>query len=220
LSPAEEEILLAFTDKAEREVTFDWKRQGVEKKITKTFETGTDELTAIVLLGLDAGLRAGEIRQLEWDDVDFKNRSITLRAETTKTLQSRRVPVTARLAVELKKLPSYEVERRVFELKYFRRSFLTALRLAGIDGLEFRDLRRTFAKKLEGLGIAFTVLQKIMGHAAESVTGKHYLPATIDDVQDVADKLDARNARGVSVGDTGPDASESVTDMSSSAMVN
>ena len=46
---------------------------------------------------------------------------------------------------------------------------------------------------MELLGIPHAIVQKILGHAAADVTGRHYIAATAETVRMVADKLDARN---------------------------
>jgi len=65
----------------------------------------------IILLGGDAGLRAGEIVALEWSDVDFARRQLTIqrsdwRGETTspKGGRVRYVPMTKRLSSAIREL--------------------------------------------------------------------------------------------------------------------
>ena len=61
-----------------------------------------------MLLGGDAGLRAGEMRALEWTDVNFNKRQLTVergdwhgRVTSTKGGRVRYVPMTERLAAVL-----------------------------------------------------------------------------------------------------------------------
>src|SRR6476469_2334200 len=58
----------------------------------------------IVLLGGEAGLRCGEMMALEWQDVDFRKRQLTVQRSdwkgyvtTPKSGRLRRVPLTVRL---------------------------------------------------------------------------------------------------------------------------
>jgi integrase len=55
----------------------------------------------IVIALLDTGARSGEMIKLIWQSIDFENRLILIRSETTKTLKSRRVAMTDRLYNEL-----------------------------------------------------------------------------------------------------------------------
>jgi integrase len=70
---------------------------------------GTDsQALVVVLLGGDAGLRAGEMRALEWTDVNFNKRQLCVaksnwhgHVTATKGGRVRYVPLTDRLAVAL-----------------------------------------------------------------------------------------------------------------------
>jgi len=50
-----------------------------------------------VIAALDTGCRSGELKQLEWGDVDVARRTIVIRAMSTKTLRRRQVPMTKRV---------------------------------------------------------------------------------------------------------------------------
>jgi integrase len=63
----------------------------------------------IVLLGGEAGLRCGEMMALEWEDVDFRKRQLTIQRSdwkgyvtTPKSGRLRRVPLTVRLEAALR----------------------------------------------------------------------------------------------------------------------
>ena len=78
-----------------------------EQLVEGAGKAGADVL-AFVLLAGEAGLRRGEIIALERSDVDFKRNQITVRQsdwqgqiDTPKSGKTRRVPMTARLAVAL-----------------------------------------------------------------------------------------------------------------------
>ena len=51
------------------------------------------ELLPFLAIGAFAGLRAAEIRRLRWEDVDFLNKRIDVRAEVAKTAATRYVPM-------------------------------------------------------------------------------------------------------------------------------
>jgi len=78
-----------------------------EQLVEGAGKAGADVL-AFVLLAGEAGLRRGEIIALERSDIDFKRNQITVRQsdwqgqiDTPKSGKTRRVPMTARLAVAL-----------------------------------------------------------------------------------------------------------------------
>src|SRR5690606_30746412 len=51
------------------------------------------ELLPFLAIGAFGGLRAAEIRRLRWEDVDFLNKRIDVRAEVAKTAATRYVPM-------------------------------------------------------------------------------------------------------------------------------
>lgn len=80
---------------------------------------------AAVLLGIDAGLRMGEIRGLQRGDLDFHagtvtvHRAVTIRDEVTtpKHGKARTVPMTPRLSDALKALPGHLKVKWLFPLE-------------------------------------------------------------------------------------------------------
>jgi integrase len=78
-----------------------------EQLVEGAGQAGAD-VVAFVLLAGEAGLRRGEVIALERSDIDFKRNQITVRQsdwqgqiDTPKSGKTRRVPMTARLAVAL-----------------------------------------------------------------------------------------------------------------------
>src|SRR5262249_32430303 len=61
-------------------------------------------LRPLLIAALDSAMRRGELIQLKWSDINFENRTINVRAMTTKTARSRTVPISSRLLEELKAL--------------------------------------------------------------------------------------------------------------------
>jgi len=193
LSDAEEDLLLAFTS-GERSVSYKRKTEGIVKDVEAKIKRDNPELRPVILLALDSGMRRGEILKLRWEGIDFDNRTITVIASHTKTQTERLAPLTARVAEALRKMPT--ASDKVFSTVYIQRSWSTSKRLAGLDALQFRDLRRTAGTRMELCGIPHVIVQKILGHSAQDITGRHYIAATAETIRDVAERLDARTRRG------------------------
>lgn len=58
-------------------------------------------LRPILICALDTGMRRGGILSLQWSDVDFEDRVLTIRAFNTKTMKERQVSMTTRLALDV-----------------------------------------------------------------------------------------------------------------------
>ena len=55
------------------------------------------QLQCLIIGALQTGHRLGELLRLQWRDVDMDARTLTVRAENTKTRTARIVPMSARL---------------------------------------------------------------------------------------------------------------------------
>lgn len=141
-----------------------------------------EHLKPIIIAALDTGFRRGELLKLEWQDIDFEKRIITVRAFNTKTLTERKVAMTTRLEQELRKIskertwlanyikkggvPDKEMEkyhRLVFGVSDIKHSFHTACTKAEIKDFHFHDLRRTFNTRLAPY-LPQTEIMRLMGH--------------------------------------------------------
>lgn len=196
LTDIEEMRLLASCVVSVKPVTFDRNSRGLgeTKPVTQKIETGNRHLKAIILLGLDSGMRRGEILKLEWQDIDFATGIITILGTHTKTQKTRSVPMTNRTKLELQNLPNCEGSGKVFPFNDFKRSWATAVKIANISGLTFHDLRRTFVTRLQTGGIGIGIAAELAGHSRLETTQKHY--TSTDNaavIHDAAAKINAAN---------------------------
>jgi integrase len=169
LTDAEEMRLLASCT-GTRSISY--MRRG--KKVKATVKADNPHLKAVILLGLDSGMRRGEILKLEWQDIDFEAGVIKILGTHTKTQKTRTVPLTDRTKTELSALANFGTSGKVFPFKDFKRSWATAVKIAKIDRLTFRDLRRTFVTRLQDGGVSIGIAAELAGHARLETTQKHY----------------------------------------------
>lgn len=189
---ANEEMLLLGSCSGTRCITY--RRKG--KVITAKIEADNPYLKAVILLALDSGMRRGEILKLCWEDVDFENGIVYVRGTHTKTQKSRVVPLTDRVAAGLRNLEGFAERGKVFPFSDFKKSWSTALKIAGIDDLTFHDLRRTAITRWQREGVAMGIAAEIAGHARLETTRKHYTSThDLSIVRDVAAKINATNTR-------------------------
>jgi integrase len=158
-------------------------------------------LYPIVVAALDTGARKGELLALRWSDINALERRITLRAMTTKTMQTRIVPLSGRFVVALYQMYG-KVEKGkdrgglpvnddlVFNLKKFQNGWDAACEDAKIDDLRFHDLRATFATRLIARGMPLEEVSKITGHTQLSTLYAHYIRNTSDAVSRATRLLD------------------------------
>jgi integrase len=131
----------------------------------------SSDLRPINLLAYQTAMRRGEILGLTWDKVDEKKGFIWLSAEDTKTDEGRIVPLSPELRAtfaELRKTRALH-EKCVFlrEGQFvadFRGAFVTACKLAGIEGFRFHDVRLMATTNMRRAGIDPLAIMQISGH--------------------------------------------------------
>lgn len=198
----DEEVRLLAACQGEREIEYVRTRRkkckarpGKKEIITAKSKVDNPYLKAVILLGLDAGLRRGEILKLDWKDIDLDEQIITVLGTHTKTQKTRKVPLSDRTKAELLSIADADTNGKVFPFSDFKRSWNTAVKLAGIEGLTFHDLRRTFVTRLQAAGVSIGIAAELAGHSRLETTQKHY--TSIDNaaiVEDATNRINSVNA--------------------------
>ena len=135
-------------------------------------------LRPIIQLAYLTGMRRGEIIGLLWDQVDFKNKMIVLKADDTKTQEKREVPLDNELVSILQRIPRVIGCPNVFTYKgkpvdSCRTAFYDARRRAGIGDFRFHDLRHCAITNLRKAGVSDSVIMSISGHKTHAMFRKY-----------------------------------------------
>jgi integrase len=154
-------------------------------------------LKSLVLLALNTGARQGQLRKLEWRDVDFERRLLTLRPETAKTKKINHVPLNAQAIEALRLMPVGDPTDAVFPGR--RGKFLNnpngpwrkLLKAADISDFSFHCLRHSFASSLVNEGVDLYRVQRLLTHSTASLT-QRYAHLDPDYMRDAVDRLDKR----------------------------
>lgn len=165
-------------------------------------ETTTEghRVRAIVVCAVDTGMRQAEIFGLRWDDVDLNGRTIRVRAENTKTLTERRVPMTSRVRDVLiawrEAFPVSAGEPLFGYTANVKRNYGRARAAAGLTHVRFHDLRHTAATRMIQGGTQVAEVGRILGHTDLSRLLMTYRYINTDDstLSRAAAVLDAANA--------------------------
>jgi len=146
-------------------------------------------LDELIVCAVDTGMRKGEMLALRWADVDFEARTIIIRALTTKTLTTRTVPMSSRLAnvLRMRERENGVVWKGVGD---FKKSWKTLCKLAGVDDLRWHDLRATFITRLIEAGMSVELVAKLSGHTQIATLYRTYLRITEDAVSKARELLD------------------------------
>jgi integrase len=146
------------------------------------------------------GARSGELAQLQWKDVDFQWRSLTLR---DKVEGERTIPLPPYLASLLHALPRRTLGNRkpnpwVFSspitehgrMGEANHAHSAAVKDAGLPPLTQHGLRRSFGTLSEWVECPVGVVAQIQGHKPSAIAEKHYRRRPLDLLRQWHDKIE------------------------------
>jgi integrase len=112
-------------------------------------------LKVAIILGIDCGLRRGEILKLKTEDINYKNNTAVLK--DTKNGETREIGLSSRAAQELKKLP-VSIDGKLFPCKRLDTFTFYYNQLKRWSGVKkrFHDTRHTFASRSATSGWSIT----------------------------------------------------------------
>jgi integrase len=137
-----------------------------------------DRMTPLVTLSIKTGMRRGETFDLQWQEVDFDNKLITIRGEIAKSSKTRHIPLSPKACQALKswKEQAPKAEGRVFpandggRLNNVNKSWASILQKADIESFRWHDMRHDFASKLVMRGVPLNTVRELCGHADLNTT--------------------------------------------------
>lgn len=149
-----------------------------------------DHLKPIVLVALNTGIRRNSLFSLEWRDVDFANKTIMVRAATSKSGKLYHVPMnkqtldvltkwheqSAQTAPDNLVFPSPQTGKKIDSCNT---SWGTLLKMAEIENFRWHDMRHDFASQLVMSGVDLNTVRELLGHADLKMTLRyaHLAPA-------------------------------------------
>lgn len=139
-------------------------------------ETRDRWIKPMVVVALETAMRRGELLSLTWGNVNLLRRTAHL--PMTKSGRPRTVPLSTRAVETLQALPR-SLDGRVFPVRHWtvEQVFERAVKLAGIDGFRFHDLRHTAATRLAEKVPNLIELAAITGHSNVNMLRRYYHPS-------------------------------------------
>lgn len=157
-----------------------------------------------VSLAAKTGMRLGELRALQWGDVDLVAGKVFVRRNmwrnhegTPKSGRSRELPLSA-ATVQLLRDHQHLRGKRVFldmdgsnySLGAWRHGLYRVSRRAGLRELGWHTLRHTFASHLVMRGVPINAVQELLGHSTIEMTMRyaHLCPGVKRDAVELLDQ--------------------------------
>lgn len=157
-----------------------WRRsRGYPEKHEYGLDEFVDHLRPIVLLALNTGMRRGEMFQLQWQNVLLESKQIIVTAESTKTGNTRYIPLNTEALLVLETLWDHANQPKdglVFPgkqekvLNNFQKSWMAVLLKADVRNFRLHDCRHSFASKLVMVGVDLNTVRELLGHADLKMT--------------------------------------------------
>ena len=152
-----------------------------------------------IYLAVETGMRLQEMFNLVWADWDPGTRRIKIRKSKTdyrSATPGRTIVATpfvtmilAPLAIELAQKNRYALENCIFPMRKgaFQQAWSDVRKRAGVDDLEFRDLRHEAASRFDEAGLTKPEHDLMMGHTSRDMRGL-YVHADLKSIQNRLDR--------------------------------
>jgi integrase len=147
----------------------------------RLLEACMSHIRSMTIVGLQTGMRKGEILNLMWKDVDLKNGVITVQSEYSKSSRSRKIIFNGLLKAELSRLKKqnghspyvFLNERTGKPYADIKKAFRGACDKAKIKGLRFHDLRHSYSSRLVANGVDIVTVKELLGHSTIKMTERY-----------------------------------------------
>ncbi len=175
-----------------------------------------DDRLKAPLLSLYTGMRIGEILALEWADVDFYERTVTVSKEkyfvkdddgkwrtyidSPKSAASERtIPLCEKAVALLKSIDPtakwakrsvFRSENSPLSVRQCQYLFGSMLKKCRVKQRNFHTLRHTFATRLLERGVDLKTLSELLGHENMNVTMKTYCHTLMRTKREAVERLD------------------------------
>ncbi len=157
------------------------------------------DLHDMILIGLNAGLRFGEIIALSWQDIDLNRKVLSVNKSiakgklgSTKSNRDRFIPMSEQLCemfqgrIRKNELVFCENEKPLNQIKYCKLLY-KACRASNLREIGWHVLRHTFASHLAQKNISIKAIQELLGHSDIKTTMRyaHLNPSELRSAIDV-----------------------------------
>lgn len=136
-------------------------------KVTRMLDTRWKRMAALIRVAFCTGLRAGNLKELRWENVDLD--AGLIRVERTKNGQPIVSVLSAAAKAELAALPGRKSGELVFCNKagqpfHWRKLWLTVTKEAGFNDYNFHLLRHSCGSALASAGVGQAAIMEALNH--------------------------------------------------------
>jgi integrase len=125
-------------------------------------------IKGLVLLGINTGMRRGELLGLSWADADLDRRLVTVTNESAKSRKVRHIPLNDKAIAALP--PAGDGRVFSISLSTLRGEWGRVLKEAEIENFRLHDTRHDFASQLVMRGVDLNTVRELLGHSDLKMT--------------------------------------------------
>jgi integrase len=170
---------------------------------------------ALYHLAITLGMRQGELLGLEWSDIDFSQRTLTIKDDLKTDAAHRTLPLSENLIRVLRQRQHYQMEQQLAATRWHRsdliftsqngkaiyhntllNQFRRLLKKAELPVMTFHELRHTAATLMARAGIPVGEVQRILGHKNIQTTLETYTHYAAQDLARAVDSVTNQIHRG------------------------
>ena len=155
-----------------------------ESEMDKLLDAAQGEyIYPILVTALYTGMRKSELFNLKWENVDFRQRTVTIQSGDngyTKNYRSRTIEMTGMLYKTMIQQRQFHLELRIqvdyvftyrgHRIRYIDGTLKKVVRRAELEDVTLHTLRHTFASQLVMAGVSLVEVQQLMGHRSYDTT--------------------------------------------------
>jgi len=170
-----------------------------EDEADKILAQAEGQIREMIFFCLKTGVRFGELIALDWNDIDFQEKQITIRRSivrgimgSTKSNKIRYVPLISSVSDMLIKRAKghgfvFTRHKTHFTQHYSCKKLYQAAKRAGLRKIGWHKLRHTFASHLAQNGVAIQAIKELLGHSDITTTMRyaHLSPSALRSAMNV-----------------------------------
>jgi integrase len=139
----------------------------------------------LFVCGYHLGTREGELLKLQWSEVDFDRKEITLLRYTTKNKSPRVLPIYGDMEPFLRAVKEtrdrlypecpWVFQRKGSKMLFVHKVWKNMVKRLGVAGLIFHDLRRTALTNMIEAGFSEKEAMEISGHKTDRIFRRYHI---------------------------------------------
>lgn len=131
----------------------------------------------MVLLSINTGIRQGELFSLQWQNINFDTKTLTIEGKLAKSGKTRHVPLNNEAFSVLQKWHKTTSNNQLVfpnrdgkKFDNVKKAWANLLKTAEVNNFRWHDMRHHFASRLVMAGVNLNTVRELLGHSDIKMT--------------------------------------------------